>query len=348
VVAVDDLSLTLEPGQTLALLGPSGCGKSTTLAMIVGLETPSSGEILIDGVSVLDVPPGRRNVGLVFQDYAVFGHMTVAGNLAFGLAVRGIDRRTIRKRVRETAELLGLEHLLTAPASRLGGSELQRVAIGRTLVTRPALLLLDEPLSNLEAEMRQTMRRELRRLQAETGLTIVYVTHDQIEALSLAQRIAVMNEGRLRQCDRTEIVYEQPAHVFVAGFLGDPPMNLVPGTIAAEAACPTFRSGGLHVRLAPSVPPHLAGRPVVLGVRPDAIRFAPPAAGVPGLVRSIELRGGEAVAAVDVEGCMLAVVAAAHGRPTEGERVWLDFDRERIALFAPDTGRNLGAAQPWA
>ena len=186
LIAVNDVSIAIAESETMALLGPSGCGKSTILNMIVGLEEPTSGDILIDGKSVLKVPPGDRNVGLVFQDYAVFTHMTVRRNLAYGLKIRKMKQTDIDREIAKVAEFLSITHQLDKKPGELGASELQRVAIGRTLVTNPEILLLDEPLSNLEAAMRNQMRRELRRIQAETGQTIIYVTHDQIEALSLS------------------------------------------------------------------------------------------------------------------------------------------------------------------
>ena len=345
VVAVDDVSLELEAGDTLALLGPSGCGKSTTLNMSVGLETPTSGDILIDGQSVTGVLAGRRNVGLVFQDYAVFTHLSVERNLAFGLEVRGVRRAEIQKRVAETAELLGLGAILKVRASRLGGSELQRVAIGRTLVTRPTLLLLDEPLSNLEAEMRATMRRELRRLQAETGLTIVYVTHDQVEALSLARRIAVMSNGKLRQCAATETVYARPGHTFVAGFIGEPPMNLFDAVLEHAATGPVVRAGELVLPVAGPV----AGAPdsgrVVVGLRPDSLRLATAGSALwQGHVLRREPRGAEAVVTVGADRLLLQVIAETHAAPEVGEPVGLEIDLARLVLFHGDTRCNLAEA----
>lgn len=345
VLAVDDLSLTLGAGETLAILGPSGCGKSTTLNMIVGIETPTSGDILIDGVSVLNQPAGQRSVGLVFQDYAVFTHMTVAQNLAFGLSVRGIARRDRDDAVNKVAELLDLTGLLNVRAAQLGGSELQRVAIGRTLVTEPSLLLLDEPLSNLETEMRSVMRRELRRLQKEIGLTIIYVTHDQIEALSLAQRIAVMSHGKLRQCAETREVYEQPAHVFVAGFIGEPAMNLVTGRLDRTSGGTDFVAEGLRIALNGSAP--ATGGNVILGVRPDAITLRKASSESPrAQVVRTEARGPETVLTLKLGSAELAAMTPSHDCPSEGDSVGLFFDTSRLALFDSDSQRNLREVHP--
>ena len=342
VVAVDDISLSVGAGETLAILGPSGCGKSTTLNMIVGIEQPTSGDILIDGQSVLGLAPGERNVGLVFQDYAVFTHLTVAGNLGFGLKVRGLEKAEVARRVGETAELLGLKGMLKMPASQLGGSELQRVAIGRTLVTRPSLLLLDEPLSNLETEMRATMRRELRRLQSEIGLTIIYVTHDQIEALSLARSIAVISDGKLRQCDLTERVYEQPAHTFVAGFIGEPPMNLLRGEVVTDGGQPVFLSGDVRVAAQPDLVAHLPSHGVLLGIRPDGIRLLKAGESrIEASVARVEPRGAEAVVTLDVGGQTVLATAPSNDCPSEGDGVSVAFDPDRVAFFDADTRRNL-------
>lgn len=344
VAAVDDVDLAVMPGETVALLGPSGCGKSTTLNMIVGLEQPTAGDILIDGRSVVGLPAGKRNIGLVFQDYAVFTHMTVEQNLAFGLEVRGRDKADVRREVAAVAEILGMSDRLKARARDLGGSELQRVAIGRTLATRPALLLLDEPLSNLEAAARQAMRRELRRLQKEIGLTIVYVTHDQIEALSLADRIAVMSAGRLRQIAPTSEIYDRPDHVFVAGFLGSPPMNLMRGRIEGPAEAPIFARDGFRLAIDGTVGVGAAVGEVVLGVRPETIALVPArGASVGGVVRIVEPRGPQAVVTVAVGTDDIKALVPTVGRPAEGAEVGLGLDPARLVLFSGETGRRLAA-----
>jgi multiple sugar transport system ATP-binding protein len=351
VVAVDGIDLAVTAGETIALLGPSGCGKSTTLNMIVGLEQPTSGDIQIDGASIVGVPAGKRNVGLVFQDYAVFTSMTVRQNLAFGLAVRKRPKAEITRAVAEVAELLGMSDRLDARAKDLGGSELQRVAIGRTLVTKPAILLLDEPLSNLEAAARLAMRRELRRLQSEIGLTIIYVTHDQIEALSLADRIAVMHAGKILQVEKTARICERPDHVFVAGFLGSPPMNLVKGAIEPCANRVVFRHGGLTLPLGAIAdfitPPE--GR-FTLGIRPEAVRLVPAdGAALSGAVLLVESRGADAVLTVEAAGLRLKVVAPAGAHPGEGQTTGLAVDPEALVFFGGDTNRRVDlplAARP--
>ena len=342
-VAVDGITFSVEAGETVALLGPSGCGKSTTLNMIVGLEEPCSGDIRIDGRSVVGIPPGRRNVGLVFQDYAVFTHMTVFDNLAFGLVIRGRSKAEITRAVRDVAELLGMENSLELSAAELGGSELQRVAIGRTLVTKPSILLLDEPLSNLEASARLAMRRELRRLQSEIGLTIIYVTHDQIEALSLADRIAVMNAGKLQQIERTSVICEKPDHIFVAGFMGSPPMNLLRGEIVRDDVSAGFRRDNLFFPLPGGVcDAHRIGEPIILGLRPERLKLtAANDSTISGTVTIVEPRGPEAVVTVDTGTVAVKAIVLSSSRPREGSNVGLLADPSSFVFFSGETGRRL-------
>ena len=229
VKAVDGVDLEIADGEFLVLLGPSGSGKTTLMRLCAGLEQPTEGEIIIDGETVKDVPPRKRGIAMVFQSYALYPHKTVFKNIAFPLSVEGMDRSDIRRKVEWAAGLLGIGHLLDRAPSQISGGERQRVAIARALVRRPKVLLMDEPLSNLDAKVRHTARDELKKFQREIGVTTIYVTHDQVEAMGLGDRIAVMNEGTVRQIGTPDVIYHDPADTFVAGFVGIPPMNFLEG-----------------------------------------------------------------------------------------------------------------------
>jgi len=298
-LAVDTLDLTVDAGEFLVLLGPSGCGKSTTLRMLAGLEEITEGEIRIGGAKVNDLPPGARGLGMVFQSYALYPHMTVSENLSFGLrmARRGErhDAAEIASRVDEAVDLLGLATELEKKPRDLSGGQRQRVAIGRALVRRPKVLLMDEPLSNLDAKLRGQMRIELRRLHEQHGTTTIYVTHDQVEAMTLADRIAILDGGRLQQHATPLTAYHNPANAFVASFLGTPPMNLIDGIVQNGR----FVAGDLAFALPEHL--HVDDGPCTFGIRPEEVAVAD-AGGIAAEVVGIERLGGESVYHLNVAG----------------------------------------------
>ncbi len=276
VVAVNGITFKVSSGEFFVLLGPSGCGKTTTLRCIAGLEDPDEGEIIIDGVVVNDLPPYKRDVAMVFQNYALYPHMTVYENLAFPLKMRKYSKDEIDRRVKAVAELLHISDLLHRKPGELSGGQQQRVALGRALVREPKVFLMDEPLSNLDAKLRVYMRAELKRLQKELGITTIYVTHDQVEAMTMADRIAVMNKGKIMQVGAPKELYHRPANLFVAGFIGSPPMNFFEATLST-------RKGGYYLDLgfAKIDIPEWMGQEiskktteVIIGIRPEHIKIA--------------------------------------------------------------------------
>jgi spermidine/putrescine ABC transporter ATP-binding subunit len=327
--AVDRVDLDIRAGELFALLGPSGCGKTTLLRMIAGFEQPDAGTIRIDGEDMTRIPPNRRPVNMVFQSYAVFPHMDVARNVGYGLRVTGVGREETRRRVEEALAMVRLDGLGARRPDQLSGGQRQRVALARALVKRPKVLLLDEPLSALDRKLREDMRLELVRLQAEVGITFVIVTHDQEEALSMADRIAVMHEGRILQTAPPREVYETPASRFVAGFIGS--MNIVParvvtddhGGIRLEAAA--FGSLTLPAARAPA-------DGVALGVRPEKVRLARDEpdglARAPGRITRISYFGDHAQVHVALDGGLRVVaMRLAHGHDlVVGDRLWVAFD----------------------
>ena len=272
VVAIDDVSLSIGDGEFIALVGPSGCGKSTLLRAIAGLEEVTSGEISIGGRDVTDLAPRHRDIAMVFQSYALYPHMSVRQNLGYGLKVRRMSKAEIRERVDRVAELLGLEELLERKPAQLSGGQRQRVAMGRAIVREPQAFLMDEPLSNLDAKLRVGMRASLSQLHQRLGVTTVYVTHDQVEAMTLGQRVAVMKDGHILQVDTPQALYEHPRDLFVAGFIGSPAMNLVEATVdGTEVAFGQFRLPLDAGRLPISAD---SGPRVILGIRPEAFEDA--------------------------------------------------------------------------
>ena len=338
VVAVDDVSLEVREGEFFVLLGPSGCGKTTTLRIVAGLEHPDEGRVLFDGEEVTHLPPARRGVSMVFQSYAVWPHMTVYENIALPLRVRKVPQEEIDRRVRGVARLLRIEDLLSRYPSQLSGGQRQRVAVARALVVTPRVLLMDEPLSNLDALLRVQARAELKRLQYETKLTTIYVTHDQVEAMVLADRVAVMNAGRVLQVGSPEEVYSKPANRFVAHFIGSPPINLLEGVVEPDGINVGFAK--LPVVAGPGALRSYAGRQVIVGVRPEDVRITPAPGHVElvGSVWLVENLGGDYVVLVTVGDTILRVKS--HERPTT-DKVRLYIDPKKLHVFDKESEQRL-------
>ena len=331
--AVERIDLAIEDGAFVAVLGPSGCGKTTTLLMLAGIYSPTSGEIAFDGARVNDVEARDRNVGIVFQSYALYPNMTVLENIAFPLRFKNVERAEAQARARETAALVRIEQLLDRRPSQLSGGQQQRVALARALVKRPHLLLLDEPLSNLDASLRLTMRTEIRRVQRELGVTTILVTHDQIEATTMADRIVVMNAGRVEQEGTAKELYERPQTLFVASFVGSPPINL----FDAQAA-----GGEIKVREAKFPLAAEAQGELVLGIRPESLRAG--ASGMAVRVVAVEPMGREVLyGAESAMGLVRFIEAGAEARHREGDSLALAFAPEDVLLFDKASGRRLEA-----
>ena len=301
VAALQDFSIDVESGEFVVLLGPSGCGKTTALRIVAGLEDPTGGAVLLDGEDITDLPEGDRDVAMVFQNYALYPHMTVAENLSFPLKIAKMSRPDVEARVREVAGMLGLADLLDRRPDKLSGGQRQRVAMGRAIVRKPQVFLMDEPLSNLDAKLRQHMREELLHLQRDLSTTTLYVTHDQAEAMTLGHRIVVLRDGVLQQLGRPKDVFAMPANLFVATFVGSPAMNLLSGTLSSDGAGTVVRAGEQTVPLddaelarQPSAK-GTDGRPVVLGIRPEALSRGPAAEGrsLAGWVDTVEELGSD-------------------------------------------------------
>lgn len=346
-VAVDDLSLTVQNGEFLVLLGPSGCGKTTSLRMLAGLEHPTSGLIRIDGQVVNHVPPGQRDIGMVFQSYALYPHMTVYKNLVFGPRIRGENRDATDRAVGEVTEVLGLGQLLERRPSELSGGQRQRVALGRALLRHPKLFLMDEPLSNLDAALRGQVRAELVRLHRKFGITTVYVTHDQVEAMTMANQIAIMSSGRLQQAGAPQDVFDDPLNETVARFIGSPPMNILPGSLHAESGRLAVRLLGHDIVLpawAKLTLPHLPAGEVKIGVRPTDIGIEPDSSlssSPSAQVSFVESLGAETYLTVIAGSTTLVCRAPGRMRLAPGDTVGLSFDPAFLYAFDPETGAAL-------
>jgi multiple sugar transport system ATP-binding protein len=376
--AVKALSLEIAEGELLVLVGPSGCGKTTALRMIAGLEQISSGDLFIGGRRMNDVMEKDRDIAMVFQSYALYPHMTVAQNIGFSLRLSGVPKRQLKERVKETARLLAIENLLDRRPKQLSGGQRQRVAMGRAIIREPQAFLMDEPLSNLDAKLRVTMRGEIESLQKRLGVTTVYVTHDQIEAMTMGDRVAVLFDGVLQQVDTPTRVYDRPANLFVAGFIGSPPMNLV--QVPVEAG-PSVRIGDVRVDIpqahaAKQGLDSLAGKPVILGIRPEDLQGSARNGGgdrdvtLKGKIERVEALGASLLGYFSVDAdapTAPGVVAAAGGEVLEdapltgargtlfcatfeprsairiGDDVEVTLDVDRLHFFDPDSEVTLAA-----
>ena len=351
-VAVADADFSVADGELLVLVGPSGCGKTTLLRAIAGLETITSGTIAIDGRVVNDLAPRERDIAMVFQNYALYPHMTVAENLAFGLKLRGHTRAVIETRINDAARVLGLAELLDAFPRRLSGGQRQRVALGRALVREPKVFLLDEPLSNLDAKLRVATRVEIARLHHRLHATMIYVTHDQIEAMTLGQRIVVLNDGRVQQIDTPTRLYEKPANLFVAGFLGSPAMNLLRGYLRDDGGAWLDMDGAklplAGLRLAGTPLDAYRNREVVLGLRPEhlQLRQASPAnasAKFEALLEVTEPVGNEVFLNLRMGNTPMVARVAPQPLPAPGSKVPLQFEPHRLHAFDPVGGNRIPA-----
>jgi multiple sugar transport system ATP-binding protein len=365
--AVEALDLEIRDGEFMVLVGASGCGKTTLLRLIAGLEEATEGRILIGDKDVTDSPPRRRDIAMVFQSYALYPHMNVRQNLGYGLKVRRMPKADARRRVEEVAELLGLAKLLDRRPAELSGGQRQRVAMGRAIVREPKAFLMDEPLSNLDAKLRVGMRASLSELHARLGVTTVYVTHDQVEAMTLGQRVAVMRDGRILQIDRPQRLYEEPQDLYVAAFIGSPAMNLVEATVAGDEV----QFGQYRVPLDPDRRPSQAGGKIVLGIRPESFEDASLAA--PGLPRidvdvavleelgadshvlfrvdapritAERLEAGDEATLLAEPTALFSARVDPRSRAAVGETLELAVDPSRFHFFASTTGAALVSGAP--
>jgi multiple sugar transport system ATP-binding protein len=342
VAAVDGVSLTIADGEFMVLLGPSGCGKTTLLRCLAGLDLPDGGRILMGGKDITDWPPRKRNIAMVFQNYAVFPHMTVFENIAFGLRMQKRANQEVRTRVQQAAELLQVEPYLDRHPAQLSGGQRQRVAVARAIVMNPAVLLMDEPLSNLDALLRMQMRAELKRLLHDIQATTVFVTHDQVEALSMGDRIAIMRSGCIQQVGAPTQVYTDPANTFVGGFIGNPPMNFLRGQIEANGQGPRVTIGGAHLA-APAAFAALAGQEVLVGLRAENVESArqPIAGAVPARVRVVEPLGSHLLLTMRLGEQDLKVVTPADFPAAPDDELWLRPDPAKLRWLDPTSGTAL-------
>jgi multiple sugar transport system ATP-binding protein len=341
--ALDGLDLQILDGEFFALLGPSGCGKTTLLRSIAGLETPNSGQIHIGGRDVTRLPPAARDVAMVFQDYALYPHMTIADNIAYPLKVRRVGRKERREAAESVGRSLQIQGaMLDRRPGQLSGGQQQRVALARAIAYRPHVFLFDEPLSNLDARLRLEARTFLKQLQRELGVTTVYVTHDQAEALALADRMAVMDQGRIRQLDTPSNCFLRPANTFVAAFIGSTPMNLLPATVQDGK----FEVAGQKVMIPEAIRAQVSvGDTVILGVRPEYVSVSPTELpdSLTGTVRVLENLGVDSLVTVEVGDLRVQATVPEERVPAVGDRIWLAPDQRRLLAYRQDDGEQVGA-----
>ena len=350
VTAVSDFNLEVKDKEFLVLVGPSGCGKTTTLRMIAGLEEISEGELFIGDQLVNDVAPKDRQIAMVFQNYALYPHMSVFENMSFGLKLNKTPKEEIKRRVEEAARILDITHLLDRKPKALSGGQKQRVALGRAIVREPKVFLLDEPLSNLDAKLRAAMRTELTKLHNRVGTTFVYVTHDQVEAMTMATRIVVMKDGLIQQVDTPQNLYDSPCNIFVAGFIGTPQMNFIKGTLVKKGADVFFNFEDVSLKLpeekaqAPELAEYI-GKEVVVGLRPEGISDeaksveANPETSFDVNVDVTELMGAEIYLYLNIGETNLIARVSSRSKSRAGDRIKVSFDMSRLHIFDNDTER---------
>jgi multiple sugar transport system ATP-binding protein len=347
--AVDRLTLEVRDGEFLVLVGPSGCGKTTSLRMLAGLEEVDEGSILIDGKDVVSLHSRDRDVAMVFQNYALYPHMNVAENMGFALKIARVAKPEIETRVNEAAQILDLKDYLKRKPGQLSGGQRQRVAMGRAIVRRPRVFLMDEPLSNLDAKLRVATRGQIAALQRRLGVTTVYVTHDQVEAMTMGDRVAVMKDGVLQQCDKPRVLYDSPVNAFVAGFIGSPSMNLIEGT---------FESGGVRIgSTVIPVPRELAGKvnggSVIVGIRPESVELVSEGDGIPAIVTIVEELGAEAFVYAEPTDYVNPSAAAVndiiarvepHHVPAKGDLIHLRAKNNALLFFDAQSGDRISVS----
>ena len=336
---VRNVNVEIDDGEFLVFVGPSGCGKTTTLRMVVGLESISEGDIYIGNNLVNDLPPGDRDVAMVFQNYALYSHMTVSRNLGFALKARGVDEREIINRVQRVAKMLDLEEMLERKPRQLSGGQRQRVALGRAVVRSPKVFLMDEPLSNLDALLRLQTRKELIELTSELKSTVIYVTHDQVEAMTMGHRLAVMNKGEVVQLDTPEKVFNEPANRFVAEFIGSPPMNFLDVEVSEKCHKKTIRADSFELEL-PNSMSSFSDSKAIMGFRPHDIKLVSEG-GLGGRVTVVETLGAEKLIYLKVGNNSLSILVPATEKISSGEYLHFEINKDHLHLFNRDDEKRI-------